>query len=266
MVQAAKTPKELEALSIWEAVTRLAKDPIVDVRIGVARLVANATGKFLIHRTFCITHGVPERLYPRRSRRWKLMKSLLRSLGADKSAQVKSFVSFLTDEGDVTTPQGSSYNESGFAIFSKPPRTTNQRLMDSPGIDAEIDNMAAAVAEKMDLDQPCLQVPSIVTEPAVVESGEASNSTQGQTGGQPLSSSMSLVLPSRPPLLNADSTETTASGTSRGEESLPSPRVPSDGESPRPRKNRRNNHIMTLSDLPQAIELSEAYQHALLTA
>jgi hypothetical protein len=45
MVQAAKTTSELEALTIWDTVTRLSTDLIVDVRIGVARLVASATGK-----------------------------------------------------------------------------------------------------------------------------------------------------------------------------------------------------------------------------
>lgn len=230
MSLAAQNPAELEALTIWNSVAMLAQDPIVDIRIGVARLVANSI----------------ERLYPKRRRRWKLMTTLLGLLGTDEEPQVRSFVSFLMDNTDLSTPQGSSYNESGFAIFSKPPRSTDHRPIDKkPSIENQIDAITAAVADKMDLDQPKLSVPTVTTsEPP----GDTSSSTQGPT-----------VVPSSP-------SKTVGSGTSRGEESQASPR-PNEDDSPRQRsgKSRRKN-LMTLSDLPQGIELTEAYQAGLLNA
>ena len=207
---------------------------------------------------------VIERLYPKRRRRWKLMATLLGLLGADDAPQVRSFVSFLIDSGDLSTPQGSSYNESGFAIFSKPPRTTNQRSAgEAPSIDNQIDDIVAAVAEKMDLDQPVSPVSSNVVVTPSEPSGETSSSTQGPFVVPSSPSSTSHIFQLRPPLVNVDSTETTGSGTSRGEESQ-SPR-PNEGDSPRHRtgKSRRKN-LMTLSDLPQGIELTEAYQAGLL--
>jgi hypothetical protein len=193
------------------------------------------------------------------------MKTLLRSLANDEAPQVRAFVSFLQGK-DVTTPQGSSFNESGFAIFSKPPRTTNQPLNeDLPrSMDNQIDDIAAAVAEKMDLDHVRWFVPSIVTNSSSDFSGEYSSAPTGK-----------LVSPSSTPyapesclsLANTDATDTAGSGTSHGEDSQPSPKA-TDGESPRQRPGKsRRNHNMTLGDLPQGIEVTEAYQAAgLLTA
>lgn len=48
MAQATKNTAELESLTIWNSIAMLAQDAIVDVRIGVARLVANATGTCII--------------------------------------------------------------------------------------------------------------------------------------------------------------------------------------------------------------------------
>jgi hypothetical protein len=166
MAQAANNTAELESLTIWNSIAMLAQDPIVDVRIGVARLVANAT----------------ERLYPKRRRRWKLMTTLLGLLGADEAPQVRSFVSFLVDSGDLSTPQGSSYNESGFAIFSKPPRTTNQRAVeDGPSIERQITDITTAVAERMDLDSAVSPVSSNIVVTPSEPSGGSSSSTQGPT-------------------------------------------------------------------------------------
>jgi hypothetical protein len=267
MVQAAKTAGELEALTIWDSVTRLAEDPIIDVRIGVARLVADATGEFSLKESHHLLTMTTERLYPRNARRWKLMKKLLRLLANDEATQVRAFVSFLLDK-DITTPQGSSFNESGFAIFSKPPRTTNQPLNDVPSsIDNQIDDIAAGVAEKMDLDHMRWSVPSIVTNSSSDLSGEYSPAAQGQTGTLVPSSSMPYASKSRPSLTNSNSIDTAGSGTIHSEDSQLGPRA-TEGESPRHRSGKsRRNPNMTLSDLPQGIELTEAYQAAgLLTA
>jgi hypothetical protein len=266
MVQAAKTAGELEGLTIWDSVTRLAGDLIIDVRIGVARLVADATGKFSLKESLHLLTMATERLYPRNARRWKLMKKLLRLLANDEATQVRAFVSFLLDK-DATTPQGSSFNESGFAIFSKPPRTTNQPLNDVPSnIDNQIDDIAAGVAEKMDLDHVRWSVPSIVTNSSDL-SGEYSPTTQGQTGILVPSSSTPYASESRPSLTNPKSTDTAGGGTSHSEDSQLSPKA-NGGESPRHRSGKsRRNPNMTLGDLPQGIELTEAYQAAgLLTA
>lgn len=195
------------------------------------------------------------------------MTTLLGLLGADEAPQVRSFVSFLVDSGDLSTPQGSSYNESGFAIFSKPPRTTNQRAIeDVSSIDHQINDIAIAVAEKMDLDQVASPVSSNIVVTPSEPSGESSSSAQGPSVVPSSPSSTSYFFPLRPPLVNVDSTETVGSGTSRGDESLASPRTNED-DSPRQRSAKSiRKTFMTLSDLPQSIELTEAYQQGLLNA
>jgi len=263
MVQAAKTAGELEALTIWDSVTRLAEDSIIDVRIGVARLVADATGEFSLKGSHHLLTITTERLYPRNARRWKLMKKLLRLLANDEATQVRQFVSFLLDK-DATTPQGSSFNESGFAIFSKPPRTTNQPLNDvSNNIDNQIDDIAAGVAEKMDLDHVRWSVPSIVTNSSSDLSGEYSPIAQEQAVP---SSSTPYASESRPSVANTNSIDTAGSGTGHSEDSQLGLKA-TEGDSPRHRSGKsRRNYNMTLGDLPQPIELTEAYQAGLLTA
>jgi hypothetical protein len=48
LAQTVKSGKELERLPIWKLVKSLAQDSIVDVRIGIARLIANVCGKLLV--------------------------------------------------------------------------------------------------------------------------------------------------------------------------------------------------------------------------
>jgi len=253
-------------LTIWGAIKRLAQDPIIDVRIGVARLIASATGRSAMGESIRSLTTFAERLYPRRARRWELMTTLLKSLRADEALQVRAFVSFLLDE-DVTNPQGPSINESGFAIFSKPPRTTMQPLNDNvSSMDNQINDIITAVAERMDLDQVNFSIPSIITNPSSDLSGESPITVQDVTGMQSSSSSTPHAPPPRPSLLSADSAETAGSGTSRGEDSQPSPKA-NDAESPRQRPGKfRRNNPMTLGELPQGMDPTEVYQSGLLTA
>lgn len=44
MAQAAESAREMDSLMMWNPLAMLARDGIVDVRIGVARLVSTACG------------------------------------------------------------------------------------------------------------------------------------------------------------------------------------------------------------------------------
>jgi hypothetical protein len=46
MIRSAGDTPAVEKLIIWDAVKKLAQDPIMDVRIGVARLLAYTCGAF----------------------------------------------------------------------------------------------------------------------------------------------------------------------------------------------------------------------------
>ncbi|KAG8865986.1 hypothetical protein FRC20_009208 [Serendipita sp. 405] len=108
MIHAAKDSTSMNALPIWKPVrSNLVKDPIVDVRIGVARLVARAC----------------ERFYGTDRTRPKYLRELVNALTTDESSQVQAYVAFLiTESGVQATAETTHTNESGFAVFSKPPR------------------------------------------------------------------------------------------------------------------------------------------------
>ncbi|KZT56553.1 ARM repeat-containing protein [Calocera cornea HHB12733] len=95
---------------LWPRVWALGADPVVDVRISVARLVATAVGM--------------DTFFREPTSRPHLLNNLIRRLTQDKSYQVRSFVGFLRSTHNVTpvtTPVRGASLMSPSAKFSRPP-------------------------------------------------------------------------------------------------------------------------------------------------
>ncbi|PVG03265.1 ARM repeat-containing protein [Serendipita vermifera] len=232
-----KDAKELEKLPIWKLVKSLAQDPIVDVRIGIARLVAN----------------ICERFYPSRRTRSRYITELVKCLMKDEYPQVQAYVSFLVrDEALSPIPDSPDTTQRMFAVFSKPPRVV-ARSPPSPTGDRQIDDLITGVTERMDLNP----VDSTTNPPDITVTSEAPQSAPVTSNETNTTSTNPPEVAVRPQLLTADSTESAGSGTSRGEESQRSVRNPGD-ESPRTRpiRPRRNNNFISLSDLSYSVDMS----------
>ncbi|CCA68164.1 hypothetical protein PIIN_02030 [Serendipita indica DSM 11827] len=219
LVQAAASPSEVDLLVIWDPVSRLVRDPIVDIRIGVARLLAKTCELF----------------YPDGENRPRYLQDGVDHLSNDESSQVRSYVEFLSSETVVTPPAVDNVNPArAFAIFSKPPRVTTHHA--DQDLESAVQDLTSA-AEMMDIEEireparSAEMIPPQIIEPPQLEAVSS--------------------YPTRPVLVNADSSETVTSGSSRGDESQPSP-IKREPEVPRG-QSRRNVH-MSLGELPVFVD------------
>ncbi|KAG8836042.1 hypothetical protein FRC17_010506 [Serendipita sp. 399] len=243
IIQAAEDPAFMNALPVWKPVrSDLVRDPIVDVRIGVARLVARAC----------------ERFYGTYQSRPKYLRELINALTADESSQVQAYVAFLVTDLDVNVATAPSHmNESGFAVFSKPPRVVPSPLETDQEF-GEIANDSQVEETGQDAVPPPL--PDIIETPP--PQNEVTSEPRQQSGFfSPSWTEPPLPLKNRPLLMAADSGETLTSGSSRGEESQPSP-VRRDAESPRRSGQARRNAPMSLGDLPLPSEYGSDFRQS----
>ncbi|KAG8937098.1 hypothetical protein FRC02_006298 [Tulasnella sp. 418] len=129
----------------WSCLRSLSDDAVIDVRIGLARLVA----------TLC------ERLYPDVYARPQAIADLIRKLYRDPSIDVKSYVSHLihTPSSPLTAVSSSSSGQL-FATFSRPP--TAPSLLtdemddyegdDDPAMDMDLENVDSTAQRQLPVE------------------------------------------------------------------------------------------------------------------
>jgi hypothetical protein len=180
----------------------------------------------------------------------------------DEFPQVQAFVSFLVDQEPLSPLLDSpDTTQRMFAVFSKPPRVAVSKRISQTG-DRQIDDLITGVTERMDLNP----TDSTTTNPDITVTSEAQQTTSLALNETNTTSTSPPEVTTRPQLLTADSTESAASGTSRGEESQKSIRNPGD-ESPRslPIRSRRNNAFISLGDISYSVDMSDSMQSSTTT-
>ncbi|EJT98563.1 hypothetical protein DACRYDRAFT_18146 [Dacryopinax primogenitus] len=160
--------------TLWPRVWALGTDPVVDVRISVARLVASAVGMGmhppLAEWTHLLTIESDNFFRDTASRP---LNALIRRLIQDKSYQVRSFVAFLRGTHTVTpvtTPVRGASLMSPSAKFSRPPLVLSPsgsvhdepvNYVDDhiPGMD-DTKEFSSAIARGRDVPLPVFRLPS----------------------------------------------------------------------------------------------------------
>ncbi|KAG8904714.1 hypothetical protein FRB99_001300 [Tulasnella sp. 403] len=157
--------EDLRSDECHELFSRLSVDNVVDVRIGLSRLIA----------VIC------EKYYPELSSRPPWVSTIIQTLSRDSSAEVRSFVGYLLRRPSVATigsTMSSPSRPSPFATFSRPPFSTSlmddslDDLMNVDDLDVEPEDVM------MDVDSgPLGSTSSITTGPASTSPSTAALTT-----------------------------------------------------------------------------------------
>jgi len=148
-----------ESDDLWSTISTLSRDKVIDVRIGVSRLVSETCGQclcFHLADASLIEVDREATLYPDPLKRPHDITSLIQTLSHDPSTEVRSYVLYLAVPRSPMSSRTMSTSSapSTFAIFSKPPTTPTitedfDDLIDDD-LDADMDlDEAEAAAERL---------------------------------------------------------------------------------------------------------------------